>query len=795
MSDNAKPLAGIRVIDWADESGELIGRLLADLGADVIRVEPPEGARSRGMAPFHADHSLAFGFRNAGKRGLVLDLSSDSDREVFHAQLAQSDVLIDNGAQGGPATAGLGADVIRERHPHLVVTSFTPFGSFGPYADWVATDPVLAAVGGMMNKAGIATKAPLAPPANLCDDAASVTAAFATATALYQRLSTGAGQHIDFSAALGIAQMTDWSYANASVSRATGAPYAETRNGSGPVYTIYRCKGGFVRLVVLSARQWRALWEWMGKPEEFADPHWEQFINRLMAADVLTPAYEAHFASMTMEEISAEAQKRGIVCTPVLRPEEVLANEHLASRGTFVDAELAPGVSAPMASGFIEVDGVRQGPGSRAPGIDEHGDAIRAEDGPARAATVPAPAPSAPFAGLRVLDFGIGGVGVECGRLFADYGADVIKMETRTYPDFIRTIMSTEMSVSFASSSRTKKSFGVNVKEAEGLALAKELVKQADVVIENSSTGTMADMGLDYATLKALNPRIVMLSSQLLGSRGVWADWIGYGPSTQPFGGLVHLWNYDDQEEPAGSAAIFPDHLAGRISALACVAGLFQRERTGEGAHAEVAQIETVTGMIGELLWKAAFEPGSVKPRGNRNDRGAPWGAYPCSGDDQWCVITVRDDADWAALRGVLGDPEWARDAAYETAQGRHAAHDAIDAELEEWTRTQTKHEASAALQAAGVPAGPMLTAGEQADDPHFLAWEYGQTITQPELMATFDLEGPCYRATGMADVVTDRAPQLGEHTAEIATGLLGISEDEVARLLGTGALEGPPES
>ena len=316
-------------------------------------------------------------------------------------------------------------------------------------------------------------------------------------------------------------------------------------------------------------------------------------------------------------------------------------------------------------------------------------------------------------------------------------------METRTYPDFIRTIMSTEMSTSFASSSRTKKSFGVNVKEAEGLAIAKELVKRADVVIENSSTGTMADMGLDYDTLKALNPRIVMLSSQLLGSHGVWADWIGYGPSTQPFGGLVHLWNYDDQEEPAGSAAIFPDHLAGRISALACVAGLIQRARTGEGAHAEVAQIEAVTGMIGELLWKAAFEPGSVKPRGNRSERGAPWGAYPCAGDDQWCVITVRDDDDWAALRGALGDPEWARDPAYTTAAGRHAAHDAIDAELEQWTRARTKHEVAATLQAARVPSGPMLTAGEQADDPHFQAWEYGRTITQPELMATFDLEGP----------------------------------------------------
>ncbi len=793
MSSKEQPLVGVRVIDLADELGELVGRLFADLGADVVRVESPAGAASRKHAPLHDDESLAFGFRNAGKRGIVLDLESAEDREELHRLLAGADVLVESFAPGRLAQLDLAPADLCARHPHLVVTSFSPFGSFGPYKDWIATDPVLSAVGGLMFKAGIPSKAPLIPPAHLAGDAAAVTAAFATATALLQREQTGRGQHIDFAAVLGVAQTADWSYPNASISRKSEAAYPEVRAGSGPVYTIYRCKGGFVRLVVLSPRQWKALWEWMGEPEEFADPHWEQFINRLMAADVLTPAYEAHFAKMTMEEVSAEAQRRGIVCTPVLRPEEVLANEHLISRKTFVETALPSGASAPMASGFIEMDGTRQGPRSAAPTLGQHTSAVRSESvAPRPAAAAPA-TPAAPFAGLRVLDFGIGGVGVECARLFAEYGADVIKIESRTYPDFIRTVAGSEMSTSFVSSSRSKRSFGVNLKSVEGRKLLLELAKQSDFVIENSSTGTMDSLGVGFEDLKAVNPRIVMVSSQLLGAHGAWADWIGYGPSTQPIGGLVHLWNYDDQEEPAGSTAIFPDHLAGRVCAFAAVAALLRRERTGEGAHGEVAQIETVTGIIGELLWKAAFEPGSVRPRGNRNDAGAPWGAYRCAGEEQWCVITVRDDADWAGLKRALGSPAWADAAAYDTAEGRHAAHDEIDAALHAWTRERDRLAVCEALQAEGVPAGPMFTAGDQMDDPHFQAWEYGRTIHQPELLASFDLEGPAFRATGMIDVFVDRAPALGEHTRDVATSLLGLSDAEVDALLASGALEGPP--
>jgi crotonobetainyl-CoA:carnitine CoA-transferase CaiB-like acyl-CoA transferase len=783
-----RPLSGFRVVDLADEKGELCGRMLSDLGADVLRVEPPGGARSRRIPPFANGQSLFFAYRNLGKRGVVLDLAQPAQRERLQAQLAGADALIESGAPGWLASVGLAPDELLRRHPHLVVTSISDFGQTGPYKDWVASDAVLEAMGGMMFKAGLPEREPLIPPGALASDVAGILACYATLCAWYQRRTHGRGQHIDLAALLAIAQTTDWSFSNAGVSRAQSAPYGERRMGSGPVYKIYACKGGYVRMVILSPRQWRAMWEWLGKPEAFADPYWETFLARLQNADVLNALFTEHFAAMTMDEVCSEAQRRGIVCTPVLRPEEVLSNVHFTSRRTFPETELLPGVRGPVAVGFHELDGARMGFRGRAPTAGEHQADLDATPAPRRAPTAPART-SAPLAGIRVLDFGIGGVGVEAGRMLAEYGADVIKVESRTYPDFIRTVLGSEMSPSFASSSRSKRSFGVNLKNAEGLALMHRLIAQADVIIENNSTGTLDDMGVGWKKIQELNPRCVLVSSQLLGSHGAWASWIGYGPSTQPMGGMVHLWNYADREAPAGSLSIFPDHLAGRLAAANALAALLRRERSGKGGHGEVAQVEVVTGVLGDLLCKAGIEPGSVKPQGNRNERGAPWGAYPCAGDDQWCVITIRDDAEWQRLRAALGDPEWARDPKLATAAGRLARQDALDAGLAAWTRTLPKYDVAAKLQQHGVPCGPMLTSTDQLDDPHFAARGYARWTEQQDI-GRISMEGPCFQATGMADADIRQAPRLGEHTREIARTLLGLADAEIDRLVAAGALE-----
>ncbi len=791
MSDQPLPLSGLRVVDCTVDRGELASRLLGDLGAEVVKVEPPGGSPARRTAPVRRGVSLAFAVRNAGKRGIVLDLTDGADVERFHELLDHADVLVTSAVELAP---GLDARAVADRHPHLVVGALTPFGLDGPYADWAATDATLAASGGFAFKAGVPEDSPLLPPGHLVDDAASITSAFGLLCALYQRQATGAGQFVEVSVNEAIAQICDWSLPNAMARIEAGFPAGEVRNGNGPIYPIFACKGGYVRLIILSVRQWHAMREWLGEPEFLQDPALDGFVaRREIAEHVLNPLFVSHFADLSMEEVSLEAQKRGIVCTPALTPADILTNEHFESRHTFVDVEVAPGVTAPLASGYFEIDGERAGPASAPPAVGEHTDAVFASLGHARPAPTGDEPAGPPLAGLRVLDFGHGAVGVEVGRRFAEYGAEVMKIESRTYTDFMRLQLGGETNPSFASSSRSKLGFGVNAKTDDGRALIHQLAAQSDLVVENNSTGTMDKLGLGFAALQEVNPGLVMVSSQLMGSRGAWSWWRGYGPSTQPPGGLVHLWNYADRDEPAGSMSIYPDHVAGCLGAVASLAALVGRVRdVNAGVHVEVAQVETVTGMLGDLIAAEGVEPGSVVPMGNRSEVGAPWGLYRCAGEEEWLAITCRDDADWQGLVTAMGSPAWATDTGYAAADSRRARADEIDARIGEWTAAQSKDAVARACQAEGVPAAPMLTGAEMTTDAQYVARGFAVQIDQPGV-GPLVLDGAAFRGARMTGPDIRYAPDLGEHTRQIARELLGLDDDAIDRLLAAGVLETTP--
>jgi crotonobetainyl-CoA:carnitine CoA-transferase CaiB-like acyl-CoA transferase len=629
-----QPLAGLRIIDLADEKGELCGRLLGDLGAEVIRVEPPGGAFSRTLPPFAPDGktSLYFGFRNAGKRSRVLDLRAEAGRGELEALLTEADVLIESSHPGTLARLGLAPADLIQRHPQLIITSISDFGQDGPYAAYESTNMVAVAMGGMMYRAGISEKPPVMIPGSFAYDVAAGSAALGTLLAFWKRLQTGRGQHIDVSAMEAVANLADWSLPNFSLN-----PVIGTRAGSG-IYTLYRCADGYVRMIILVLRHWRALVDWVGNPEALMDPQYDQFINRLIAMDKIVPVLEGFFLDKKKIDIACEAQRRGIPATPLLLPDEVMSNEHALGRGTFASLPMGEGFDANVPSGFLTSEGVRIGPRKGPPKLGEAGES-GFSPGAARQALEELfdskSAPSSdghPLRGLRVIDFGVGAVGVEAARLLAEYGAEVIKIESSTAPDFIRVIMSSYMNPSFASSSRTKQSFGVDIKTQKGRDLVYRLIADADVFIENNGTGVTERMGFGPATLRKINPRIVSFSSQMVGSYGPWKDWIGYGPNTHPVSGLQFLWNYpEDEERPAGSTAVYPDHFVGRIGAMALLAGLIARERTGEGSHHDAAQFEVAIGLLGDLFARESLEPGSVHPEGNASARGAPWGCYRCA--------------------------------------------------------------------------------------------------------------------------------------------------------------------
>ncbi|MDH3755486.1 MAG: CoA transferase [Acidimicrobiia bacterium] len=788
------PLDGLRVVDMADVRGELCGRILADLGADVIRIEPLEGARSRTLPPFSpAGQSLFFAYRNTNKHGVVADYRTAAGRERIESLLAGADVLIESERPGTLAANDLDPERLGDRHPSLVVASITDFGQTGPYAEFNATDDVVVALSGNLAVSGIPEKPPLLIPGALAHDTAGIHAAFAVLCALLQRRRTGRGQHLDISALEAVAQLNTWGLPNTSATINAGEEAPRVRSGASPLYPLIDTADGQVRLVILSPTQWKGMFEWLGEPEQFAEPMWADIITRFVNADVLNMAFAEHFSELHMVEAGIEAQRRGVVATPVLKPADVLSNEHYAARSTFVTAELAPGLEAPVMAGIFEIDGQRAGYRFRSPAIGEHTDEVVANPWPAQPARAGEQSTDyAPLAGLRVLDFGHGGVGVECGRLLAEYGADVIKIETRTYPDFIRIIMGGEMTPSFASSSRSKRSFGVNPRDPEGAEIIRSLAAQADIVVENNSTGTMDAMGIGYRDLHGSNPDLVMVSSQMMGSRGPYADWIGYGPTIQSVGGLNWLWNFADGDSPPGSNAIHPDHLAGRLCAIASLAAILARDRVGSGAHIEIAQVEALIATLGDLMAAEALAPDTIVPQGNDSPRGAPWGVFQCAGDQEWATICVRDDDDWLGLCAAIGDPAAATDHRFATAASRIAHRADVNSLVATWTAGRTPNEVMHSCQAHGVPAGAVLSTVEQLSDPHLEARGFCVEIDQPGA-GHIVLDGPAFTGSAMSRARIEPAPALGEHTRDIASQLLGFDDDKIDQALARGVLETTP--
>ena len=363
-----RPLAGISVVDATDEKGELCARLLADLGADVVRLEPPAGAAARRLPPFSpaSAASLSFALRNAGKRGATLDLASPTGRALLARLLARVDVFVESFAPADPALAELAGEQLVASHPRLIVTSISDFGRFGPHSHYVGTELTGFAVGGMMYRSGAAERPPVAAPGLFAYDAAGVHGALATVLALWQRLRTGRGQHLDVSVQESVSNFSDWSLPGYSVSGQMGH-----RSGAG-IYSLYPCADGFVRGIILVKHHWHALLDWMGNPSELADPALETLIGRIMQQKRVDAALAAFFADKKKIEIASEAQRRGIPVTPLLRPGEVLANDHTLARGTFRELEVVPGEPASFPSGFFEIDGERVGPRERAPLLGEH---------------------------------------------------------------------------------------------------------------------------------------------------------------------------------------------------------------------------------------------------------------------------------------------------------------------------------------------------------------------------------------------------------------------------------------
>lgn len=746
------PLSGIFVVDMVRGPLASITRYLAELGARVDRLDDPSVAGDA-VEDFAA---------NAGKHRHRMDI----DSAEAGALVAAAHVVVASRDQPVNLPA-----LLRQR-ADLVTMTVSDFGNDTQISDWKGSGPVLHALSGELARSGIRGRAPLLPPGDLAYQCAASQAAFVLVTALYRSLRTGVGDHIDFAALDGAVQALDPGY-GISGSATMGKPanlLARGRPAPGIQYPILGCADGHVRICLLAKRQWQGMFQWMGEPQQFASPDFEKMAFRYKSPDLL-PAIGAFFADKTRDEIEAGGKTFGVPVSAVLTFEECIDTEHMRERAAIASLPMPGGVNAKLPNGVLCFDGHRAGVPT-----GSQGDVFRSRE--ARAAHG-----DRAFEGLRVLDLGVIVVGAETGRLFGDQGGDVVKVESRAYPDGNRqSYLSYGMSVSFAAGHRNKRSLGLNLRDAEGRRLFLELAAKADVIVSNFKPGTLANLGLGDETIARINPRIVITDSSAFGATGPWSRRMGYGPLVRAATGLTLAWRYpDDPEGFSDSITIYPDHAAARIGAMGTVALLIRRLRTGRGGTVSVAQSEVMLGHFAADVARVSIG----QPTGSTPDW--PWAVYPAAGEDEWCVITVDGETSWNTLCDVIG---FSDGATLVDAAARLAAKPRIDAAIFAWLTGRSPVKAAEALQARGVAAAPMLRLGDLPSFPYYRQRNFYRTEAHPYLAEDVIAERRHATSTAGADAMVGPAPLAGEHSREILAEWLGLDDGAIDALLTSGALE-----
>jgi crotonobetainyl-CoA:carnitine CoA-transferase CaiB-like acyl-CoA transferase len=788
------PLTGLRVVELIDKA-EMCGRYLADLGADVVRVEPPAGSTRRRHGSVLNGHSVSFAVRNVNKRSAVADLHTHAGRRELLGLLEVADLWIESTRPGTLAHWGIDCQQVRQRNPRLVILSITDFGQTGPYRDYVATPAVHAAMAGVLCRSGSPGREPLVPPSDIPVEAAYCQAAWAALLGVWNAIATGAGDHIDFSIYEATGQVMDPAMGMTGTAMAD-TPQAVSWMAPGrpttQPYPIYQCADGHVRVVLLAARQWQAMGDWLGNPSSY--PTYGNISTRAAIIAQVEPLIVSLVKRKTMTDLVDEGQKRGIPIAPVLGLSDVLSSEHYQGRGAIVRTEIAPGLTATVPNGFVTIDGAMTGIRSPAPELGDDTGRTRqrwADRAPERFAEAidPGAGIRRPLTGVRVLDLGVIVYGAELGRLFADQGAEVIKVENRDFPDGARISLGTEMNANFAAGNRGKQSIGVNLRTPEGVDIVKRLVEVSDVVLANFKPGTLESLGLGFDVMRNANPRIVFVQGSAMGSTGPWRGWLGYGPVVRCAAGLTSLWRYSEDSDFFGdNTTIYPDNLCARVMAVAGLAALIRARSSGLSAHVDGSQAEMILPEIAVALAHESLQPGSGFNAAAGTAGDATSDVLPCAGDDQWCVVSVRADEDWARVCAVM-DSAMADDPRLATSAGRREHADVVHDRMVAWTSMRTPSEVETTLQGAGVPAGRMQRVSEFHTDPHFAARNYLATYIQPEVGPITVETGP-FLSERMPPPDLRPAPKLGEHTRHVMTTILGMTEDDVTDLVVRGVLE-----
>lgn len=776
-------LANIRVIDCSSWiAGPYSSKLFADAGADVIKIEDSDGDPMRHWSSTGAavaGDSAFFQFINGGKRAVQAEPGSEALQQL----IGDADLLIEDFATDSLALKALDIQALRKRHPHLVVLSISPYGRSGPYANRPATEFTIQAECGATFLRGLPELAPISAGGRTTDFMGGSYAAVAALAAVRGAQNSGRGEHIDFSLteAMNIASTVFidlmWSM--------LGRPELPPPFRSVESPSIEPSKDGWVGFNTNARQQFNDFLLLIERPDLIGDEELASAWTRQNRADEWNSIVRHWTMQHTTADIIEKAALFRIPVAPVNNGKSVLQHDQFVARKVY---EANPG------GGFLQprppyrINGERVRPAACAPAAGEHNGKIELRNKTLKVEDC-ADTETLPLTGIRILDATSWWAGPAATNILATLGAEVIHVESTRHLDGGRTTVADasadqwwERSHIYNAINTNKRSLTLDFKSPRGREILHSLIEASDVVVENFSPRVFEELGLDREGMAQVNPRAVFVRMPAFGLDGPWRDRVGFAQTMEQMSGLAWLTGHVDDQPRIQRGPCDP--LAGMHAAFAILVGLAEAEHSGEGQFIEATMVEAALNAAAEQAIEYSAYGNLLQRQGNRSPYAAPQGLYPCAGEENWLALSIETDQQWQALLEVLGQPDWGTQPALSDRNGRIAAHDAIDAELEAWARLQELPDVVEVLTRAGIPAATVVDGRYSSKHPQFEARKFFEFIDHP-VIGRHPIPGLPFRFSSRAGQPwLDRpAPTLGQHNEQILQELLGLNETELTDL------------
>ncbi len=791
------PLENLTIVEHGQGvAASYAGRLFGVMGASVIKLEPPGGAELRHaepMLPGNPPRSALFEYLNVNKHSVTCDLGSPEGCDQFKSLLRKADLLIDDTPVQTRTDLGLDPDALSESHPDLIFLSLLPYGSFGEDANKRAYEINAFHSGGegYLMPNGLARELfPDRPPLKVYGHFAELiggTSAIIGAIAALIARPTAGGQFVDVAtqdANVGLSAFNIQRY---------GDGVLENRDERSFKYGgVMACTDGYVQLLTLEAHQWQGLVHLVGDPAWAVIPEFDDPMERGRRGPEINKRLRAWFETQTVEDVVRRGQELSVPICKYNTPEDLLTGAQMVAREVFQPIHL-PGVgdtrmqTAPFkfSSGALHITQAAPPAGADAEAV-MYASSRNAAPSPKRHV---ANTGEAPLAGMRVADFTLHAAGPFAAHMLSLLGAEVIKIESSLRPDIFRRphpVYGRLDVATFDQVAANKLSLTLNLKHPEGAAIAKRLVAISDVVAESFRPGVMDRLGLDYESLKAVKPDIVMVSVSASGQDGPERGYAGYAPLFGAAGGLGTLTGYTDG--PPIEIRHVMDHSTGLTAAAGVIAALYCQRISGQGQHVDVAAREVASSLIGDAMMLYAATGREPHRCGNADPDMAPHGVYRAKGDDNWVAIAVRTEQEWRALADTMDGVDGINNPRFLTRSARQQHAEILDRLIEGWTRERDANQVTELLQAAGVAASPSLNAQQIVDSPHLRA---RGTIVDLERSngERRAVTGPLWQFSKTRASICRWTPELGEHNAYVLGNLLGLDTEEIKRLVDNGVV------